>query len=403
MTPQRFIALRYLRSKHSYGFISFIGYLSMAGMAIGVAALILTLSAMRGFEEAVEQKVANMDGHLRLANALGEDSPLPDSLLAALQDHPEVTNVTPFLSRHALVRSGPLADGVLLLGADLARLEEVIDLGDYITAGVMPEKDARGIIILGDKLARSLRVSVGDKVHLFDITYLLGQQGFRGKSFTVAATYRSGMAEYDQLLAFASLADAQELFDRHQNPSRAIINLVDRNQAEALAVEFEDTFGFPYYFLTWRHRHANLFNWLKGQQMPVLIIFGFIALVALVNILSTLTMVVVEKYRDIGILRSLGFSKQHIQKIFMYQGGIIGLAGSSLGMILALVLGYLQMRYHLLALDSDIYFMDALPIRWTWSALIAIPGITMLLALGASLWPARRAASIRPAEALRYE
>ncbi|MFB0517056.1 MAG: FtsX-like permease family protein [Candidatus Neomarinimicrobiota bacterium] len=403
MTPQRLIALRYLRTKHSYGFISFIGYLGMTGLAIGVAALILTLSVMRGFEEEVENKVAGMDGHLRLANALGEEVPLPDTLLQHLRLHPEVEKVVPFLARHALVRRGIQSDGIYLLGADLQQLQETVNIKNFIITGQLPPPGDTSSIILGEKLANLLRIGAGDKVIVFDITYLLGQQGIRGRELTVAATYRSGMVEYDQLLAFTSLSTAQALFGQRQSPSRAIINIAQRDRADELAAVLEEELGFPYYLISWRQRHAGLFNWLKGQQLPILIVFGFIAVVALLNILSTLALVVVEKQRDIGILRSLGFSRKQIQRIFLYQGGVVGLVGSGAGIVLALILGFLQRKFQILALESDIYFMDALPVQWSWQSLVVIPLLAVALALLAAVWPARRAAAVQPAEALRYE
>jgi lipoprotein-releasing system permease protein len=248
-----------------------------------------------------------------------------------------------------------------------------------------------------------LRVAPGDELILFDITYLLGQQGIRGRRFTVAATYRSGMVEYDQVMAFTSLGAAQALFGRDQPPSMAIINISHRDRADELAAVLEEEIGFPYYLISWRQRHASLFSWLKGQQLPILIVFGFIAVVALVNILGTLTLVVVEKQRDIGILRSLGFSRKQIQQIFLYQGGVVGLVGSGAGVVLTLILGSLQREFQFLALESDIYFMDALPVQWSWQSLVIIPLLAVLLSLLAAVWPARRAAAVRPAEALRYE
>jgi len=403
MTPERLIALRYLRTRHSYGFISFIGYLGMAGLAIGVAALILTLSVMRGFEDAVASKVAGMDGHLRLSNALGADVPLPDSILQRLRLDPQLKNVVPFLSRHALVRHGRRSDGILLLGADLGELAAALNLEGLITAGRLPDPDDTTAIILGEKQAQLVQVVPGDRIILFDITYLLGHQGIRGREFTVAATYRSGMAEYDQLLAFTSLSAARALFGRDQGPSRAIINVAHRSEAASAAARLEQELGFPYYLTSWQQRHANLFRWLKGQQLPILIVFGFIALVALINIFSTLGLVVVEKQRDIGILRSLGFTRRQIQRIFLIQGGVVGLAGGGAGVVLALVLGLAQQRFQFLSLESDIYFMDALPVQWSWQALVIIPLLAIFLSTAAGLWPARQAARVRPAEALRYE
>ncbi|UCH11548.1 MAG: ABC transporter permease [Fidelibacterota bacterium] len=375
----------------------------MIGLAIGVAALILTLSVMRGFEDEVEDKVASMDGHLRLSSALGNEVPLPDSLIERIQAYSEVERVIPFTARHALVRRGSRSDGVFLMGADLEQLREVVNIHEFITAGTYPSPDDSAAIILGEKLAKQLQVGPGEEVILFDVAYLLEEQGIRGREFTVAATYRSGMVEYDQLLAFTTLGSAHALFGLSRSPSRAIINLSDRDRADGLSAALEDDLGFPYYLLSWRQRHANLFQWLKGQQTPILIVFGFIAAVALVNILSTLSLIVVEKQRDIGILRSLGFGRRRIQKIFLYQGSIIGSVGSGAGIGLALLLGFLQRRFQILALDSDIYFMDALPVQWSWQSLILIPFIALVLSLLAAVWPAKRAAAIHPAEALRYE
>ena len=403
MTPERLIAQRYLRAKHDYGFISFIGYLGMLGLALGVAALILTLSIMRGFRNEVELKLSSLDGHVRIRNVAGSSAPLPDSLLAAIAGQPEVTAVTPFIAQHALGRNGQLSDGMLLLGMEWDQLGASLNIGGYLTAGEVPAGGDRKRIILGAKLAQSLRVAPGDRLHLFDITYMLGQQGLRGGAYTVAAIYRSGMIEYDQQLAFVSLQDAQELFALPEQPANAMITLTDKDLADPFAARLESEIGYPYFLTTWRERHANLFAWLSGQQMPILIVFGFIAFVALINILSTLTLVVVEKVRDVGILRSIGFSRGQIRRIFLYQGGIVGLAGSLSGTALAVVLGLLQTRYHLIALDADIYFMDYLPVQWTWQAFVGIPLIALLLSLLAAAFPSIKAARILPAEALRYE
>lgn len=403
MTPESFIALRYLRARHSYGFISFIGYLGMIGLAIGVAALILTLSAMRGFETEVEKKVSGIDGHLRLASGLGDKGTLPDSVLAYLTNHPEVDKAMPFMASHALMRNRDRSDGIYLFGADLEQLKELMDIENLITAGSFPEPGEPRSVILGEKLAQTLNVQVGDQVFAFDIVYLLGQQGIRGAELRVAATYRSGMAEYDQLLGFTSLETALELFGRETVPPRVIINLKDRYRADELASILEERLGFPYYLMSWRQRHANLFSWLQGQQLPILIVFGFIALVALINIISTLSLIVVEKQRDIGILRGLGFSRQKIKRVFLFQGSVIGMIGSVSGIVLALVLGFLQQKFHLVALESDIYFMDAMPVQWTWQGLVIIPVTAWMLSLLAAVWPARRATRVQPVEALRYE
>ncbi len=403
MTPERLIAWRYLRTRHSYGFISLIGYLGIVGLAIGVAALVLTLSVMSGFQEAVEDKIAAMDGHLRLGSAYGKGAALPDSVLEWLRKDPAVAGVTPFIAHHALVRRGRKSDGVLLLGADWALLQDVLDIETYLTAGSLPSVGEAPLIVIGEKLAATLMAAPGDQIYLFDIDYLLGQQGLRGQAFTVAATYRSGMVEYDRLLAFTALSPAKALFGTDGAPTQAIVNLHQRDRAEELAAAWEEELGFPYYFITWRQRHAALFSWLSGQQVPILVIFGFIALVAVVNLLSTLVLIVVEKQRDIGILRSIGFSRRRIQRIFLSQGGVVGLLGTGAGMVLALFLGFIQIEYQILALDADIYFMDALPVKWTWQALVAIPALAIILSLAAALWPAWRAARVQPAEALRYE
>lgn len=403
MKPTRFIALRYLRAKHNYGFVSFIGYLGMIGLAIGVAAMILTLSIMEGFEEAVADKVAGMDGHLRLTNGLGTGTALPDSVYIWLNNQPEVTSVTPYVAGNALVRNGRRSDGLLLLGASWENLAVAIDMETYLIAGDLPAAGDVFSIIIGEKMAQSLRVSVGDEIHLFDINYLLGEQGFRGDRFEVSAIFRSGMSEYDHSLGFLSLTAANNLLGRKEAPGRAIINLTDRNLAADLGARFEAELGFPYFFVSWLDRHAGLFNWLQSQQIPIFIIFGFIGAVALLNIISTLILVVIEKQRDIGILQTIGFSRKQVREVFLIQGLIVGIVGSLMGLVLALVLGYLQMEFHLVSLKSDIYFMDYLPVQWSTGGLVIIPILTVILTVIAALLPARRAAKVIPAEALRYE
>jgi lipoprotein-releasing system permease protein len=220
--------------------------------------------------------------------------------------------------------------------------------------------------------------------------------------FTIGGIFHSGLVEYDNSMVYTRIEDAQYLLNMNEEISGNIIYL-NNTDFQSAAEEIESRLGYPYYTLTWKEKHHTLFKWLAVQKLPILLIFGMIALVAIVNIISALTMIVLEKIRSIGSLQAIGLSRRSIISLFLVKGTIIGLAGSIFGLILALFFGWVQMKYHILSIAEDIYFMDHIPVSFDFSQILIIIIFGTICSLLASLWPTNIASRVKPAEALRYE
>ena len=408
MSLLAFIARRHLRSKHSFSFISLISYLAVGGLAIGVAVLILTMGILTGFENEVQKKIISFDGHIRirgfLDNAIPHESVQRESVLASISG---ILARAPYIHRPAMIRSGDETESVFVEGISLDAAKEVFGTPEMMTAGNFSfgtgAAEGRGIV-LGEVLARKLGIVPGSQVVLVSLESI----GLAGKpprlgQYHVAGIYKTGLKEYDESILYMDLTGAQELFDLHDLISGEIVILEDTETAQAAADAMEDGLSYPYTVATWKERHYTLFSWLSVQKFPITIIFALIALIAIVNITSSLTMIVMEKSRDVGVLRAMGFSRNDISRLFLMEGGIIGITGVASGILIALILGYFQLQFGLLKISEDVYFMRELPLAFVphQVALIAVTGL--ILALGASIYPAWKSAGILPAKAVRYE
>lgn len=394
------IAFRLIRSPHRRSFSSLASVLAMIGLALGIAALILTFSILQGFEKTLSDKIAGFDGHIRiehfLSSPLNEHDVLLDSVLATID---QSVRVIPYIQKSALIRKGQLAEGLLVEAIATDQL--------YILRSLMPtipEITDDSWVILGDRLAQSMNIRVGDKVAMFDMESMgkpVGQR--RLMAFTVVEFFHSGLFEYDKTVAYINLSRAQDLFGLQGKITGKKIIADDNDIIPDLYRQLDNSLGYPYYVLTWKEKHHILFQWMATQKLPILIFFGLITLVGVVNILAALTMIVIEKVRTIGILKSMGMKRRSIMAIFTLDGMIIGIMGSLLGIALALLLAWIQGQWNILSIPEDIYFMDRVPFYFTpelffWHIIAGI-GISMI----ASIAPAFKAASIEPATAVRYE
>ncbi|MDP7095045.1 MAG: ABC transporter permease [Candidatus Marinimicrobia bacterium] len=395
------IAFRHLGFKHQGSFTSFASIAAMVGLGLGVCALVLTSSVLNGFEETISSKIAGFDGHIRIQHFLFKPvTPYKTRLDSILTASNVSFSTVAYIQEAAMVRKGRSAEGILIVGHGDDALPKSINQ-------MMRKGSAylqKGNIVIGDDLAAALKVKVDDKLVLVDMKSMVSiSSGQRMKQATVSGIYKSGLQEYDKSVVYMTLADAQTLFQYDEKVSGYTINIKDGKRARVLASRIEETLGYPNYAITWKEKHRTLFNWLNLQKWPILIIFGMIALVGIVNIISALTMIVLEKIRSIGTLISMGMNKKTIRRIFLIKGIYIGVMGSLAGLGVALILAGIQIWFKPLSIAEDIYFMSHVPVLFDWTIIGLIVLCSFISSILAALWPTHRASSVEPAVALRYE
>jgi len=396
------LALRHLNSSVKSNFSSFAGKLSIIGLSFGIASLILTISVYQGFENTISDKIASFDGHFRFQDILGRSTDENSDLNAVLEDILKEKNnsiIRSFVQGPVLIRKGINAEGVIIEGINGDKL--VKPLNNLIISGTGNLSD--NTIIIGKSLADKYGLIIGDPLVVFDLTSISDISGIkRLKQFTIGGIFHSGLSEYDNNMVYTSIFSAQYLLGMEENISGKVVYL-SQNDISSFPLLINEKLRYPYYATSWKEKHHTLFKWLEVQKFPIIIIFGMISLVAVVNIISALTMIVLDKTKAIGILQAIGFRKKQINLIFLTKGIIIGIIGSMTGLSIALILGYIQMKYHILSISEDIYFMDYLPLAFNVKNTIFIVVAGIISSIIASYWPAKIAANIKPANAVRYE
>jgi lipoprotein-releasing system permease protein len=404
MSYSAFIAKRYLHSGRNQGFFSFITAISILGVMLGTATLIIALSVLGGFEKEITEKVVGFTSHVQVLGF--QNQPLKNYVEnAELIRHsfPVVKAVSPFVAREALIRVHDDVDGILLKGIDPDN--DVSTTRRYMVAGqydLVRERGALPKLVVGKKLATKLGCNLGEKVTIFGIGRYAERGQGRIMQFTVSGIYESGMAEYDDIYAFTDLTDAQTLFQLPDAVSGYDLMLASVDSAESVSEQVQDLLGYPHYGRTVFQTYRNLFSWIELQKKPIPIILGLIIIVATVNIIGTLLMMVLDKTREIGVLASMGATRWGIIKIFLRQGFTIALTGTLLGNLLAFGLCLAQMEFKFFSLPSDIYFMTSVPILLRPEYFLLVSAVTLVLCMLSSLVPARLASSMRPVNAIRF-
>ena len=396
------LALRHLNSSDKSNFSSFAGKLSIIGLSFGIASLILTMSVYQGFENTISNKIASFDGHYRFQDILGrsidENSDL-NSVLDNILSERKDPIIRSFVQGPALIRKGINAEGVIIEGISGNGLVE--PLNNLLISGTGRFSD--NLIIIGKSLSEKYGLVIGDPLVIFDLSSISDISGmYRLKQFTIGGIFHSGLSEYDNNMIYTSIQNAQYLLDIEDKISGKVVYFT-QNNFSSISELIDEKLRYPYYSNSWKEKHHTLFKWLEVQKLPIIIIFGMISLVAIVNIISALTMIVLDKIKTIGVLQAVGFRKKQINLIFLLKGAIIGIIGSFIGLFIALVLGWMQMKYRILSISEDIYFMDHLPVSFNINNILLILILGIISSLIASYWPARIAANIKPADAMRYE
>ena len=405
MPVSLFIALRYLRSRRHSGFISFITLIAVVGVTLGVAALIITLSVLGGFERTIKENVISFTAHLQLVGFQNQLLPnAHQAMEVVLSEFPEVKNIAPYISREGMIRSSATTDGVLIKGVD-PRNDISAAKTRLVEGAYNLEQKDRGTegIILGRRLAQKLEVNVGDRVMLMSLggsSVTLSQT--RVMQFEVRGLYETGMAEYDETYAYVNLTNAQRLMAVGPMVSGFDILLYDMDSLDNMARRLPERLGYPYYGRTTYQMNRNLFTWIELQKKPIPIIIGLIIIVATVNIIGTLLMMVMEKGKEIGILRALGIDSRKLMSIFLAQGMFIGVLGVMLGNIIAFVLCWLELKYRIISLPSGIYFMTHVPIDLSGLNFLIVSLLALLMCFLSSIIPSRIAAKRDPIRMIKF-
>ena len=407
------IGLRYTRAKRRNHFISFISLTSMLGIALGVAALIVVLSVMNGFQGELRHRILGVVSHVEISQF---DGSLSDwrQLAGWAVGQPHVLAAAPYVSGQGLVAYDQAVEGVAVRGIDPAAENRVADIGRHMRAGSLSSlRGGSWNVVIGDELAHVLGVRVGDKITIITPQGQITPAGMipRLKEFRVSGVFHMGLYEYDSGLVLIALPDAQILFRTGDSVSGLRLKLDDLYQAPQVAHQLSRQLHDAYYVRDWTASHSNFFRAVQMEKQVMFIILSLIVAVAAFNIVSTLVMVVTDKQADIAILRTLGASPASIQRIFMIQGALIGLIGTVMGLVAGVVIALnisvlvpaIEHTFGIHFLSSDVYQISELPSRLDWHDVWTIGLVSLVLSWLATLYPSWRAARIQPAEALRYE
>ena len=418
MKYEWFIGLRYLKAKRKQTFISIITVISVVGVMVGVMALIVVLAVMSGFQDTIKEKILDIQAHLVLLKTGQGGMDGYEEAMKKVEAVKGVVSVAPFIVSQVMLSSESSVFGVELKGIDPDRVGKVTKLATNLKAGRLEDlKTRKGTdppgIILGVELAKHLTVSINDDIQVISPLGTMTPMGMmpKMKRFRVKGIFYSGMYEFDIKNAYVSIESAQKFFSMGDRVTGIAIKTNDIYKVKEIGSEIRRRMGFPFWTTDWMEMNRNLFSALRLEKIIMFIILILIVLVAAFNIISTLIMVVMEKNKDIAILKSMGASSRSILKIFVIEGGVIGVVGTTLGAILGLVIAFnlekitefVENLFGFKILPSDVYYIDKFPSQVNSLDVGLIIVTAIGISLLATLYPSWRASKLDPAEALRYE
>ena len=417
MRFELFLAARYLKAKRRQAVVGVVTGISVAGVTAGVAALIIALAITNGMRSQLQDKLLGNSAHVQLMRVAEDGIRNWEPLFNRLRRLPHVTAASPGLYEHVLVARGARDGGALVQGILPDQERTVSDLLSTATPGAVkalePLPEGASVspatqmppIVLGQDLAETVGASVGDSVMLVSPQGEMTPVGMYPKviRFRLAGTFHSGFYQYDMQMGFVRLADAQRLFSEPDLLSVISFKVDDMDRAPEIAKEIEQAAGKGYMTNNWIEENRELFTALKEEQVVTFIVITLIVIVAALNILIALTMMVMEKTRDIAVMMSFGVEPGQIRRIFLLQGFLISLVGTVLGMVLGYAAAWAGGHYHFIHLSAEVYSIDTLPFAPRLVDGVLVAAVSLGISLLATLYPSSAAARVLPAEALRYE
>lgn len=406
------IALRYLSSKRRRGLISVIGWIAIGGVFVGVAALVIVMSVMNGLQDDLREKILTNTPHLLIQKYNSEPIAEYQAVAATLRDAPGVTGASPFIYTEGIIGHGRgRSEGAVIRGVDPRHEPDVADTREQMISGdwdlAQGPDQPYPEVVMGYMLADRLGALPGDTLTLTtpEVASVSPLHGTIPKlqKFILAGTFKSGLFEYDSKFVYVSLAALQDYLQTGDVAFGVAARVSDAWNARETGERIVARLGGPYYATTWIELNQPLFSALKLEKKAMFVILVLIVLVAAFNIISTLTMIVMDKTKEIGILRSMGMQGRAIRRIFVYQGALIGSVGTTLGCVAGLIAALLLARYRFISLPGEVYFIDTLPVSIEPLNIAVIIGSSLIISLAATIYPARQAAGMAPVDAIRYE
>ncbi len=410
MSFELFIGCRYLRARQKQAFISLITMLSISGVMVGVMALIVVIAVMAGFESDLKSRILGVASHIVVMRHGGPFAGKPE-LIRSIENIKGVSAASPFVYTQVMLKSSSGVSGAVLKGVDPKSAGRIVKnlKADLLQINEISERNT-GFpnsvpgIILGKELAGNLGVSAGNMVYLISPTGIISPIGHLPsmKQFEVKGLFESGIHDYDGSFAYVNINEAQKILRMGDAITGIEVRVDDIDLARKIAEKIVNDLGFPYWTRDWTQMNKNLFSALKLEKTVMFIILTLIVLVAALNIASTLIMMVMEKTRDIAILKAMGATDKSIRRIFVFKGMIIGSVGTSLGVCAGYLLCKLLEKYKFIDLPGDVYYITTLPVRLIAFDVLLIASAAMVICFLATLYPARQASKLNPVEAIRH-
>jgi lipoprotein-releasing system permease protein len=403
-----FFALRYLKTKRKQAFIPVITVISVLSVMVGVMSLIVVLSVMNGFRDDLMSKILGVNSHVLVLNYGGAFKDY-EKVGKKVEEVEDVLASTPFIYSQGMINSSGNVSMAVIRGLDPRSVVNVLDIKSMIKTGSLASIDgsADGLpgIIIGNELSRKVKAHPGDTLIVVSPEGKSTPSGRvpKTKKYKVVAIFDSGMYDYDSSMAFISLKESQDLLELGDRVTGLEIKVRDVYKADAVAQAIQEKLGYPYWTRDWKLTNRNLFAMLSLQKTTLFVILSMIVLVGALSIIGTLVMVVMEKKKDIAILRAMGTSARSIMSIFILQGVFVGIVGTLSGLLSGLGICFLLEKYQFITLPADVYYISALSVQIELADVFFVALSALIICFFATLYPSWRASKLNPVEAIRYE
>ncbi len=370
--------LRYFKQSKKRSFSSNAISLAIVGLAIGVFSLLVTISVITGFEDVLSKKLVNVDGKIRLKTIFGTPIDTLDRIDSIISSYNLGIKVKPFVRGSVVIHKNKVNESLIIEGVNYLPSSDPLANRNFFL------NDDE--IIIGSTLAKSLKLDSSEALVLIPLDGFIGNlQDLKYYKLIFRRTFKTGMDEYDRNLAYVSISTAQKMFNMNDKVSGYIIN--SDVKTDKLLKNLKDNIQYPYFLETWMDRHQIIFAWIRTQTLPILIIFSLITLVSITNVMATVSVLVNERSKEIGILVAQGFQKYQIRNIFLIESGFIGLIGSTMGALLAVFFTFIQTRFNLIPLPEEVYFMNSLPLSFDYNMCFVIISLSLFITIFSSFLP----------------